>query len=153
MLWLPGDKEREINWEIETDIYTLLYIKQITTVEHRELYSILCNDLYGKRVWKRGDMCICVTDSLCCTSESNTTLWIKYACMLSCFRPVRLFATLWTVARQAPRSMKFSGKNDEMACYALLQGIFPIQELNLCLLHWQVGCLPVEPSGKPIPLV
>ena len=30
-LWLPGRKGggREINWEIRTDIYTLLYIKQI----------------------------------------------------------------------------------------------------------------------------
>ena len=28
--------------------------------------------------------------------------------MLSCFRPVRLFATPWTVARQAPLSMGFS---------------------------------------------
>ena len=28
--------------------------------------------------------------------------------MLSCFSCVELFATLWTVARQAPRSMKFS---------------------------------------------
>ena len=30
------------------------------------------------------------------------------ACVLSCFSPVRLFATPWTVARQAPLSMGFS---------------------------------------------
>ena len=30
------------------------------------------------------------------------------ACVLSCFSPVRLFATPWTVARQAPLSMEFS---------------------------------------------
>ena len=30
------------------------------------------------------------------------------ACALSCFRHARLFATLWTVARQAPQSMGFS---------------------------------------------
>ena len=29
-------------------------------------------------------------------------------CMLSCFSSVRLFATLWTVAGQAPLSMGFS---------------------------------------------
>ena len=30
-LWLPGGKgEGGINWKIGTDIYTLLYIKQIT---------------------------------------------------------------------------------------------------------------------------
>ena len=34
----------------------------------------------------------------------------------------------------------------------LLQGIFLIQGLNpglLCLLHWQVGSLPLAPPGKP----
>ena len=30
------------------------------------------------------------------------------ACMLSCFSPVQLCVTLWTVARQAPPSMEFS---------------------------------------------
>ena len=35
---------------------------------HKELFSILCNDLYGKRVD------ICITDSLCCTPETNITL-------------------------------------------------------------------------------
>ena len=29
-LWLPGSKGGRINWEIGIDIYTLLYIKQIT---------------------------------------------------------------------------------------------------------------------------
>ena len=35
---------------------------------------------------------------------------------------------------------------------ALLQGIFPAQELNprlLCLLHGQAGSLPLAPPGKP----
>ena len=31
--------------------------------------------------------------------------YIHCACILSCFNHVRLFATLWTVARQAPLSM------------------------------------------------
>ena len=35
------------------------------------------------------------------------------------------FVTLWTVAYQA------------VGCHFLLQGIFPTQELKLCLLHWQ----------------
>ena len=38
-----------INWEIGIDRYTVLYIKQITS-ERRELYSILCKNLYGKRI-------------------------------------------------------------------------------------------------------
>ena len=39
-----------------------------------------------------------------------------------------------------------------LSCHALLQGIFPTQGLNLhllCLLHWQVGSLPLAPPGKP----
>ena len=35
-------------------------------------------------------------------------MWISYACLLSCFRRVWLFATLRIVARQAPLSMRFS---------------------------------------------
>ena len=39
-----------------------------------------------------------------------------------------------------------------MGCHALLQGIFPTQELNLHLshlLHWQASSLPLVPPGKP----
>ena len=44
------------------------------------------------------------------------------------------------------------GKNTGMGYHALLQGIFPIQGLNLHplrLLHWRVGSLPLVPFGKP----
>ena len=46
----------------------------------------------------------------------------------------------------------FPGKNTGGGCHALLQGIFPTQGLNLCLLcllHWQAGSLPLAPPGKP----
>ena len=45
------------------------------------------------------------------------------------------------------------GRNTEVSCYALLQGIFLTQGSNLsllCLLHWPVGSLPLVPPGKPI---
>ena len=64
-------------------------------------------------------------------------------CVLSCFSYVRLFATLWTVAHQAPLVHGDSpGKNTGVGCYALLQGVFLTQGSNLCLLnilHWQAG--------------
>ena len=44
------------------------------------------------------------------------------------------------------------GKNAGVGCYALLQGIFLTQGSNpsfLCLLHRQVGSLPLVPAGKP----
>ena len=42
-------------------------------------------------------------------------------CVLSHFSRVLLFATLWTVAHQAPPSMGFY-----LGCHSLLQGIIPI---------------------------
>ena len=42
---------------------------------------------------------------------------------------VQLYASPWTVARQAP------GKNNGVGCHALLQWIFPTQGLNPGLPH------------------
>ena len=42
------------------------------------------------------------------------------------------------------------GKNTRVGCHFLLQGVFPTQESNLRLLHWQAGYLPLVPPGKPI---
>ena len=74
-----------------------------------------------------------------------------HACLLSHFSHVWLFVTLWTVARQAPRPWDSPGENTAMGCDAFLQGIFPTQGWNsclLCLLHWQMGSLPLAPPEK-----
>ena len=78
-LWLPGGKMGGgINWKIGIDIYTLLYIKQITNKDLQ--YSTGNSTQYfvmaymGKGSKKRVDICICITDSVCCTLETNTTL-------------------------------------------------------------------------------
>ena len=42
-------------------------------------------------------------------------------------------------------SWDFPGKNTEVGCHFLLQGIFPTQESNAHLLHWQAA----EPAGNP----
>ena len=42
---------------------------------------------------------------------------------------------------------EFPGKNTGVGCHLLLQRIFPIQGLNLCLLHWQADCLPLSYTG------
>ena len=50
---------------------------------------------------------------------------------------VRLFATLWTIARQAPLCPWDSpGKNTRVSSHSLLQGIFPTQGLNP-----QISCI------------
>ena len=60
-------------------------------------------------------------------------------CMLSCFSPI---LCPW----DSP------GKYTGVVCHTLLQGIFPTQGLNLCLLcllHWQMGSLLLAPPRKP----
>ena len=47
----------------------------------------------------------------------------------------------------------FPGKNIGADCHVLLQGIFPTQGSNLCLLsflHWQAGSLPLVLRGKSL---
>ena len=39
-------------------------IKLNSTVQHRGLYPIFCDNLYGKRIGKRKDVCVCITESL-----------------------------------------------------------------------------------------
>ena len=130
--------------------------QQEPNIQHRELCSILYNNLNGKRIWKRIDTYICITESYCCTSETITILSLNYAaaakslqsCPTLCdprdgsppgspvpvilqartlewvaisfsnawkwkvqvksLSRVRLLATPWTAAYQAPPSMGFS---------------------------------------------
>ena len=48
--------------------------QQGPTVQHREIYSCSVITYMGKVSEKRMDICICITDSPCCTPESNPTL-------------------------------------------------------------------------------
>ena len=50
-----------------------------------------------------------------------------YVCVLSCFSRVWLFATLWTIAVQAPLlcSKESPGKNPGVGCCTVLQWNFP----------------------------
>ena len=70
-----------INWEIVIDIYTLLYIKWITNKnllynkEDSTQYSVLCISYVGTEPKKKWTYAyIYITDSLCCTAETNTIL-------------------------------------------------------------------------------
>ena len=76
--WLPRGEKGVINWESGIDIYTLLYIKQI-----RRTRCIARGTLFNTRMnyvgseSKGAAVCICITDSLCCTAETNPTLQIN----------------------------------------------------------------------------
>ena len=100
------------------------------------------------------------------SSFSSITHWrdclfsIMYSCLLChrvidhsvwvyfwAFCPVPLILPGYPVHRGSP------GKNTGVGGHFLLQGIFLTQGLNpclLCLLHWQVGSLPLMPPGEPI---
>ena len=64
---------------------------------------------------------------------------------------VWFFVTPWSVAPQAPLSIRFlSDKNTIVGCHFLLQGIFSTQQSNLHILHWQVGSLTLGHLGNPL---
>ena len=48
--------------------------QQEPAVQQREFCLIFCDNLYEKRIWKRVEVCTCITESLCGTEETITTL-------------------------------------------------------------------------------
>ena len=44
----------------------------------RELCSVLCGSMDGRRIWGRMDTCVCMAESLCCPPETLTTLLNGY---------------------------------------------------------------------------
>ena len=69
-----------------------------------------------------------------------------------CFRqakPCLTIATMWTVTHQLLCPWDFPGKNAGVGYHFLLQGIFPTQRLNSCLLHWQMDSLSLNHKGSP----
>ena len=63
----------------------------------------------------------------------------------------QLCATVWTIALQAPLSMRFSRQEHWSGWSCPHQGISLTQESNpslFCLLHWQVGSLSPVPPGE-----
>lgn len=66
-----------VNWGFEIGTGTL-YIECLANGDllystENSMQSIFCDNLYGKRIWKRMDVCICVTESLCRTAEMIIT--------------------------------------------------------------------------------
>ena len=122
-------------WPSKSNVIFLLWIlitfTNIALSMHCTSFCMTCvPDMIGRQmtwdsyIWdiKMGiGMCIHIID-----------VWAK--CMLSHVSHVQIFATLWTVAQQAPLSMGFSGKNTGVGCHFPLQWIFPTQGSSLRLL-------------------
>ena len=79
-------------------------------------------------------------------SVSVSGCYIIEVCVLICFSCVRLFASLWTVARQAPLSMAFSRQEYWNGLLSPPPGDLPNRGIELASLC--VSC--IDPPGKPI---
>ena len=73
-----------------------------------------------------------------------------FKCVLSHFSRVRLFATPWTVACQAPLSMGFSSQEYWSGLPCPPQGNLPHPRIESASPALLAGSLTAEPSGKPI---
>ena len=78
-LWLLGEGIVRVVWEDYVHIVIFkMDNQQGPTIQHMELYSMLCASLDGRGVWGRMDACICMAESLCCLPESITTLFVNW---------------------------------------------------------------------------
>ena len=98
---------------------------------------------YSTRIWP-----------LWCTRKKPCLKLVdKLLLLLHCWVPMVTLRPhrLWPARLLCP--WNFPGKNTGVGCHFLLQGIFPAEKLNpclLCLLHWQVNTLPLCHLGSPI---
>ena len=127
------------------DMYTWLYLNWITNKDL--LHSIgNCNNLIGKTIWKRTDICIGITESLCCTPETNTTLLINYAAAAAA-KSLQSCPTLCDPHRRQPTRLPVPGilkARTGVGCHFLLQCIKVKSEVaQLCLtLSNSMDCSP-----------
>ena len=70
-------------------------------------------------------------------------------CVVKSLSGVRLFATPWTVAYEAPQSRNSPGKSPGVGCHFLLQGDIPNPGIEPGSPALQADALLSEPPGKP----
>ena len=72
----PFSHSKKKKSEIKLQCYGMF---KNTSAMHRELCSMLCGSLDGKRVWGRMDSYIHMAEAVCCPPEIITALLIGYA--------------------------------------------------------------------------
>ena len=74
-LLLPGGRDSQGVWEglVHNTIFKMDN-QQGPTLQHAELFSMLCASLDRRGVWGRMDTYVCMAESLCCSPETTTTL-------------------------------------------------------------------------------
>ena len=111
---------------------------------------------------------------ICLVAVNSFPITVLCWAVVGHFSHVWIFVTLWTIARQAPRHWDSPGKNTEVGCHFLLQGIFLTQGSNphltssctgrrilyhkghlessqpLCVCEWVCVCVNnIFPYGHP----
>ena len=90
---------------------------------------------------------------LCSSQQARVGLENKlfYSEMCSVALVMSNSANSWTVAHQAPLSMRFSRLEywSWFGCHSLLQGIFLTRGSNPCLLHCRHVLYPLSHLGSP----
>ena len=96
-------------------------------------YLLTSQTTVSRKTWIASTSC-------CFQSEGVVVQLLSWVQLLEPHRqlPARLLC-LWD----------FPGNNTGLGCHFLLQGIFPTQEWNLCLLHQQVDSLLLNHLGSP----
>ena len=129
--------------EFGIDMYTLLYLKRIT---NKDLLCSTGNSIQyyitnGKIIWKRIGTCICITETLCCTSEMVTVLlkWGGSWSVVSNF--------LWPHWLYSPWNSL--GQNTGVSSLSLLQEIFPTPGIEPDLLHCRWILCQLSYQGSP----
>ena len=119
------------NWRI---IVLQCYVDFFCTtawISHKYLYIYIYIYLYTCVC-----VCVCVYIYVLCCAESLSRVW--------------LFATLWTVALQAPLSMGIlQARTHGVGCHSLLQGIFPTQGWNAGRPHCRRILYCLSHQGRP----
>ena len=87
----------------------------------------------GKKSKRKGDVCICIAVLLCCTVETNTTLWSNYT-------PIFFYFYWSLVVLQGCVSFYCTGNKSAYICIyplpfkiSLYCGLSLISTLNLCV--------------------
>ena len=97
--------------------------------------------------WPRLDGQVSSPHQVCPSNGSWDTVWgLSHSVVSISLQPYGLQPTRLHCPWDVP------GTNTRVGCHALLQGIFPTQELNLCLLcllHQQTDSLPLSHQGSP----
>ena len=78
------------HWHAHTEVYGMIG-QWGPAVQHRELYPVFSDNLRGKRIYKRMDMCICMAESFRCTADIITILKINYTSMKLKKRNLKVF--------------------------------------------------------------